>query len=71
MATTKMAPVLNNMAYEYSLVELRLLLLEQQKERGDMIAIYKAMMGMDYLDRENLLLWDTRDTRRHGKKINK
>ena len=36
-----------------------------------MIAIYKLMMNKHYLDRENLLLWNTRETRGHGRKLKK
>ena len=36
-----------------------------------MIVIYKLMMGKDYLDREDLLVWDTRETRGHGRKVKK
>ena len=29
------------------------------------------MKGLEKLDTEDLLIWDTRDTRRHGKKLKK
>ncbi|MPC29355.1 hypothetical protein E2C01_022583 [Portunus trituberculatus] len=43
--------------------------LEQRRERGDLIAAYRAMKGLEKLDREDLLIWDTSDTRGHGKKL--
>lgn len=68
-AATKLAPSLINKSYEERLLELNLTTLEQRRERGDLIAIYRVMMGMEELDREDLINWDTRDTRGHGKKI--
>ena len=66
-----MVPRLRDFAYEDRLRELNLLSLEQRRERGDMIAIYKLMTGKDYLDRKDLLVWDTRETRGHGRKLKK
>ena len=40
-------------------------------ERGDLVAVYRVMKGLEKLDREDLLIWDTRDTRGHGKKLKK
>ncbi len=34
-----------------------------------MIEIYKIMMGKDYLDRQDLLVWDTRKIRGHRRKL--
>ena len=48
-----------------------LISLEKRKERGDLIAVYKTMNGMDKLDRNALFVWDTRNTRRHGKRLKK
>ena len=36
-----------------------------------MIAIYKLMMNKDYVDRDDLLVWDTRETRGRGRKVKK
>ena len=70
-AATKMIPRLRDMTYENRLQELNILSLEQRRERGDMIAIYKLMTGKDYIDREELLVWDSRETRGHGCKLRK
>ena len=37
--------------------------------KRDMTVIYKLMMSQDYLDGEDLLLWDTREMRGHGMKL--
>ncbi len=70
-AATKLAPNLVNISYEERLLELNLITLEQRTERGDLIAIYRVMKGMEELDRDDLINWDTRDTRGHGKKDRK
>ena len=68
-AATKLAPNLTNKSYEERLLDLNLTTLEQRRERGDLIAIYRVMKGIEELDRDDLITWDTRVTRGHGKKI--
>ena len=70
-AATKLAPSLKNKPYEERLERLNLPTLEQRRERGDMIAIFRIMKGIEDLDRDDLVTWDTRDTRGHGRKIKK
>ena len=70
-AATKLAPSLKNKPYEERLARLNLPTLEQRRERGDMIAIFRIMKGIEDLDRDDLVTWDTRDTRGHGRKIKK
>ncbi|XP_076059106.1 uncharacterized protein LOC143035878 [Oratosquilla oratoria] len=70
-ATTKMAPTLSKLTYEQRLSKLELPTLEQRRERGDLLAIYRIMKGMEVLDREDLLKWDKRKTRGHEKKLKK
>ena len=70
-ATTRLAPTLSELTYEERLDRLGLSTLEQRRERGDLLAIYRIMKNMEVLDRENLLNWDMRDSRRHGKKLRK
>ena len=50
---------------------LDLTTLEQRRERGDLITVYRVMKGLEELDREDLLIWDTTETRGHGKKLGK
>ncbi|MPC90784.1 hypothetical protein E2C01_085785 [Portunus trituberculatus] len=45
--------------------------LEQRRERGDLIAVYRVMNGLEKLDREDSIIWDTSDTRGYGKKLRK
>ena len=70
-AATKMVLRLKDFTYEERLRELNLLSLEKRRERGDLIMIYKLMMDKDYVDRKDLLVWDTRETRGHGRKLKK
>ena len=52
--------------------ELGLISLEKKKrERGDLIGVYRTMNGMDKLDRDGLFVWDSKNTRRHGKRLKK
>lgn len=70
-ATTKLAPELSELTCEERLSKLELPTLEQRRERGDLLTIYRIMKNMEILDREDLLIWDTRNTRGHGKKLKK
>ena len=69
-AATKMAPELKDLGYEERLKEMALTTLENRRERGDLINIYKMVYGMDRTG-EDLLKLETRDTRGHGKKLKK
>ena len=66
-ATTKLAPELSELTYEERLSKLELPTLEQRRERGDLLTIYRIMKNMEILDREDLPIWDTRNTKGHGK----
>ena len=70
-AATKLAPTLSDLSYEERLERLRLPTLEQRRERGDLLAIYRNMKNMEILDRDDLLDWDTRESRGHEKKLRK
>ena len=67
----KLAPELSELTYEEQLSRLELPTLKQRRERGDLLTIYRIMKNMEILDREDLLIWDTRNTRGHGKKTEK
>ena len=70
-AATKLAPTLSELQYKERLERLGLPTLEQRRERGDLLTIYRIMKNMETLDREDLLNWDTRESRGHGKKLRK
>ena len=65
-----MAPELKDFKYEERLKEMALTTLEDRRERGDLINVYKMVYGMDRTG-EDLLKLDVRDTRGHGKKLKK
>ena len=68
-AATKMVPTLRDLPYEERLERLNLQTLEKRRERGDLIAIYRASKELEKVDRSDLFLWDVRNTRGHGKKL--
>ena len=49
-AATKLAPTLSELTYEERLLRLGLPTLEQRRERGDLLAIYRIMKNMEVLD---------------------
>ena len=68
----KIVPELRGMTYKERLRTLDLPTLEQRRDRGDLIQIYKVMNGMDVVDNEELLLRDeviSRSIRDHTKKL--
>ena len=68
-AATKIPQSLRELTYEERLRILGLTSLEPRRERGDLIMVYRVMKGVERLDREDLVNWDIRDTRGHGKKL--
>jgi len=68
-AATKIAPSLRDLPYEERLLRLKLPTLVERRERRDLIAVYNAWKGMDKVDREDMFVWDQRDTRGHGQKL--
>ena len=70
-AATKLVPGLRDLSYKERLQRLNLPTLEDRRERGDLITVYKVMKGMGKIDKEDLFSWDTRATRGHGVKLKK
>ncbi len=69
-----MVLVLEEWTYEERLKEMDLPTLEQRKERGDLILIYKLWYKTKEVGNEELLLravGNTRNTRGHSKKLRK
>ncbi len=53
---TKLVPELEDLQYEERLREMKLMTLEEGRERGDLIATYRVINHVDKVDNENLLL---------------
>ena len=69
---TKMVPELTNMTYEDRLREIGLPTLEQRRERGDLITLFKIVNGMDSVDREDLVTAQrVRGLRGHDNQLSK
>ena len=66
-----MVPSLRDRPYEERLEILNLQTLKERRERGDLIAVFRAMKGLEKVDREDLFVWDRSATRGHGKKLKK
>ena len=59
------------MTYEERLRLLEIPTLEERRERGDLINVYRMVNGMENVDREAFLTLDTRRTRGHSMKLKK
>ena len=53
---TNMVPELRELTYEERLKEMKLPTLEERRERGDLITIYKLMNNLEEIVRKDLLL---------------
>ena len=70
-AATKMIPSLKDVPYEERLKRLGLPTLKERRERGDMIAVFRATIGAENIDRDDLFLWNEGPTRGHDRKLRK
>ena len=52
-AVTRWVPELRNLSYEDRLEKLKLPKLEDRRTRGDMIMMYKCLMGREKIDMED------------------
>ena len=70
---TKTVPELRELTYEDKLKEMRLPVLQDRRERGDLITLYNIVNGIEKLDKQNLVMMkeETRQMRGHSKKIKK
>ena len=68
---TRMVPELRDLSYGERLKELDLPTLEQRRERGDMITVFKFMKGFDRVNCENYFERNQGKTRGHSWKIKK
>ena len=64
-----MVQSLRNLPYEEWLSRLKLPTLEKRRERGDFIAVCRALKDLEKIDRDDLFVWDDRTTRKHEKKL--
>ena len=55
---TKMVPELRELTYEDRLKEMGLPTLQDRRERGDLITLYKKVNGIEKLDKQNLVMED-------------
>ncbi|MPC19977.1 hypothetical protein E2C01_012906 [Portunus trituberculatus] len=62
-----MVPSLRDLTYGDRSKILKLPTLQQKRERGDLIAI--AIYRADTVDKEDLLVWDSRNTRGYSMKL--
>ena len=70
-AETKLSPSLIGLSFEEGQQILNLTILQQRREKGNLITVYRGMKGLEKLDTEDLLIWDINDTRGHGMELRK
>ena len=70
---TKMVPELKDLTYEERLTVMGLPTLQDRRERGDLITMYKIISGMEKIDNEELVVVreEVSRTRGHSKRIRK
>ena len=70
-AATRWVPELRDLSYEERLKALNLPSLEARRTRGDFITLYKYASEMIVVDKQNFIEFNKRETRGHGRKIQK
>ena len=68
-AATKLVPDLRDLEYQERLKVLNLPTLEERRKRGDMIQMYKCVMGMDRIDRDDFVVRDMTSVTRGGHEL--
>ena len=68
-----MVPELREPTYDNTLKEMRLPTLQDRKERGDLITLYKIVSGIEKFNKQDLVIMEegTREMRGHLKTIKK
>ena len=69
-----MVPELRDLGYEGRLMEMGLLALQGRRERGDFIMMFKIVKRKEMIDRTDLVMMitnETRNRRGHSRKIGK
>ena len=69
-----MVPELNDLSYQERLMDIGLPTLQERRERGDLITMFKLVNNMEKVDREDLVVKveeQERRTRGHTKKLKK
>ena len=64
-----MAPSVRDLLYEETLSRLKLPILEERRE--DQIAVYRVVKGLQNVNRNDLFVWDSRDTIGYEKNVEK
>lgn len=68
-AATRWVPELRNLTYQERLEQMNLTTLEERRERGDLITLYKCVNGLEFIDRDNFITPAVGRTRGHSRKL--
>lgn len=64
-----MVPGLKDLSYSERLQRLNLPTLEERRQRGDMIMLYKCVNGIDWIDKNEFITPAVGRTRGHSRKL--